>query len=121
MRLNKPICFVWLLVLLLATGSVFADQAAAMRIVALPESGKVRVSGIVDKVKSDQDFMLRDATGKIHIRETMPVLAPVAPGSRVTVTGMMHNGLFGFGRKIEATDVTPAQGDSPRPRMLHSY
>lgn len=84
-----------------ATG---ATTAMNDTIEALPKEGAVELNGVVDRVSSDNKFILRDADGEtIDIHTAANV--DVKPGDSVSVNGNVKSELLGFGRQIEGAQV----------------
>jgi uncharacterized protein YdeI (BOF family) len=70
----------------------------------LPKEGAVELNGVVAEVDSDQEFTLRDATGRtidIHTASNVEV----QPGDTVSVNGNVKSKLLGLGREIESAKV----------------
>jgi hypothetical protein len=95
------------------TTALQSEEAASLPIGQLPKAGKVAVAGRVDAVKSDRSFTLKDDTGTVRVRMKTAVNPPVSTGRPVTVVGYVNNGVFGIGRKIEATQIVSQPPQPP--------
>lgn len=73
-------------------------------IAALPRHGTVTLTGVVDKVRNDRTFILRDTHGKTIDVHTM-AQARVRAGDAVSVNGNVNSEVLGFGRQIENAQV----------------
>ena len=60
------------------TGAALADNNGGLPIRNLPDKGRVTVSGTVETVKSEREFVLRDNSGSVdsghrHVQELLKV------------------------------------------------
>lgn len=70
----------------------------------LPKEGSVELTGTVDRVSSDDRFILRDSAGEtidVHTASAVDVEA----GDKVSVSGNVKSELLGLGREIEGAKV----------------
>ena len=93
---------------LLAAALLLAAPAAAevTPVADLLRNSVATVSGTVDRLTDEDEFVLADATG--HVRVYVgPALVPVRPGDRITVTGIVDDGLR---LEIYAREIVAADG-----------
>jgi uncharacterized protein YdeI (BOF family) len=79
-----------------------SQSISASNIQNLPEDGKVRVMGTVQRVKSEDEFTLMDGTGSVDIRSDGQTR--VMEGEKVTIIGQVEGGMMG--KTIDAERVT---------------
>jgi uncharacterized protein YdeI (BOF family) len=79
------------------------NAAPTVAIKNLPETGAVRVTGVVEDVSSDKKFTLRDQTGTVNVEVKSGESAVVTKGAEVTVVGNVSSGVLG--KDINATNV----------------
>jgi uncharacterized protein YdeI (BOF family) len=79
-------------------------SAPAYVIQKLPESGPVKVSGVVTTSENDREFTLKDATGLVDVSVVEGDASNVMKGSRVTVVGTVDRGVLG--KDISASHIT---------------
>lgn len=72
---------------------------------ALPRHGTVTLTGVVDKIRNDRTFILRDSHGETIDVHTM-TQARLSPGDAVNVNGNVNSEILGFGREIENAQVS---------------
>lgn len=77
--------------------------ATAYEIKSLPDSGLVKVTGMVSDVDDERNFTVKDTTGKIDVKLTSAQTAALTEGARVTVIGRVDKGLTG--KDLEASQV----------------
>jgi uncharacterized protein YdeI (BOF family) len=92
------------------TGQDAAGSARVVTIQSLPNSGLVKLNGMVDSVASEKKFTLKDSTGHIDVSIKSAESASLKKGVEVTVIGNVDNGILG--KKIVATEVDVRSGDS---------
>ncbi len=89
-----------------ACAFVFATNAYAegtQTIRTLPDKGTVTLHGIVDKVKNEHEFTLRDDTGTINVDMLSQDSVMLKKGAEISVTGEVDKNLFG--KDINASKV----------------
>ena len=83
-------------------GASMSQSISASNIQNLPENGKVRIMGTVQRVKSEDEFTLMDGTGSVDIRSDGDTR--VMEGEKVTIIGQVEGGMMG--KTIDAERVT---------------
>lgn len=84
------------------TGLSF-EGATAYTIGSLPNSGMVKVSGIVTDVDNEKKFTVKDDTGSIKVDVASAETAELTEGAHVTVVGSVDKGFFS--KDINASKV----------------
>ncbi|MCE3231898.1 MAG: Bacterial fold protein [Rickettsiaceae bacterium] len=80
------------------------DRASEFSIANLPQSGAVKVSGLIQDLNNEKNFTLQDDTGKIDVNiQEAEISTSLSNSTKVVVFGYVENGLTG--RKIKATKV----------------
>jgi uncharacterized protein YdeI (BOF family) len=103
--------------LLAAAFAMLAAPAAAdvTPVADLARNSVATVSGTVDRITDEDEFVLKDGTG--HVRVYVgPALVPVRPGERITVTGLVDDGL-----RIEIYARQIVRADGTTLTFDHSY
>ena len=78
--------------------------ATTSTIESLPKTGQISISGIVDRVRDKDTFILRDSAGKtIDVHTTAQL--DVKQGDKVAVEGKMKDEIAGLGREIVDADI----------------
>jgi uncharacterized protein YdeI (BOF family) len=85
-----------------ATG-LSVDKAETASINTLPEEGMVKLTGTVDQVQSEKDFVLKDPTGSVAVNIQSDDNLVLAPGTEVSVIGYVSN--TNLGKEVNATRV----------------
>ncbi len=91
------------------SNEVYANDEAST-IKSLPTSGKVVITGIVDRVSDSNKFMLKDTAGKtIDVNTNNKI--DVDKGDKVTVTGDLSDEAMGVGKEINNALVKTIDAD----------
>jgi len=85
------------------TGQDVASSAKTVSVKSMPDSGLIRISGIVDNVDSEKKFTLKDSTGYVDVTIKSGESASLEKGTEVTVIGNVDKGLLG--KSIDAIEV----------------
>lgn len=85
-----------------------ALAAGTIAIKDLPKGGNVTLSGTVDKIDNEREFVLRDSTGTIDVDIASNQSVVLEKGAQVTVNGVVDKGFFGT--DINAATVTVHKG-----------
>lgn len=83
------------------TGQSTSTDAQVVRVQSLPDTGLVKIKGVVDSVDGSKKFTLRDSTGQVDVNLKQD--QTLRRGSEVTVVGYVDKSLIGKG--INATEV----------------
>ncbi len=93
------------------TGQNAAGSARTVTIQTMPDTGFVKLNGIVESVESEKKFTLKDAYGKIDINITSSTSASLNKGTEVTVIGYVEKAILG--KHINATEVDIRSSGTP--------
>jgi uncharacterized protein YdeI (BOF family) len=76
----------------------------------LPDKGTVALSGTIDKVIGDREFILRDTSGAIDVKIANNQSLVLKAGEKVNLIGAVNGGMLGIGTKsVDASDVKVEQ------------
>ena len=62
----------------------------------LPDKGPVTISGTVEKVRNEREFLLRDNSGTVEVKIASDASAVLKQGDSVTVNGVVEKPLWGL-------------------------
>jgi len=94
------------------TGDKPSSDARPVTIAALPTTGLIKVSGMVESVSSAKKFTLKDQTGSVDVTIKSDQSASLNKGTHVAVIGYVEKGILG--NSINATEVhVTSSTDSP--------
>lgn len=85
-----------------ATG-LSVEKAQNAHVNALPEQGMVKLTGTIDQVQSEKNFVLKDPTGRVGVNIQSAQNLVLAPGAEVSVIGYVSNTTLG--KEVNATRV----------------
>ena len=75
---------------------------------ALPDEGRVSISGLVEDLDGDNEFSLQDSKGEsIRVESDRDLM--LREGDRVKVIGIMDRGFLSIGSEIDAINITVLQ------------
>jgi uncharacterized protein YdeI (BOF family) len=95
---------------LLAAALTLAAAASSAEVITpvadLVRSSEATVAGTVHRLTDEDEFVLDDGTGHVRV-QVGPSLVPVRPGHKVTVSGLVDDGLR---IEIHAREIVGADG-----------
>jgi uncharacterized protein YdeI (BOF family) len=85
-----------------------AMQVATIK--ALPESGFIKIDGMVDSPENTK-FTLKDSTGTVEVDLKTTPASSLNQGAEVTVTGYVRKGILS--KSVDATEVNMRMNNAP--------
>lgn len=106
----KYILMVATLMVAFFTNAALADQVSSPVVVPsiskLPDKGNVAISGVIEKAKGSDEFVLGDGSGTVDVKIATGSAVVFKEGDKVSVVGNVDNGFFGLlGKTIDANYV----------------